>query len=527
MSAGRGVDWRRPLIYVHRWMGIAGSLLFLAWFVSGVVMMYARMPSWTAEERLARLPPLDLSRAIVEPSDAARAAALTPSRIRISMLGDRPVYRFYSEGYWTTVFADSGDVLESMSVYRALQVVGALVPERARSLHSLGRLTRPDQWTMDGGLPRLLPMQRVSLGDEADTVLYVSGRTGDVVMKTTTRGKFWGYAGAVTHWLYFPWLRQQAGLWRYGIIYAAFAGCILCLSGLIVGIWRFSPRQRFRLKRVPSRSPYAGLMRWHHYAGLIFGACAFTWALSGALSLTPWDWVPSTGPTVEQEQMLSGGPIDLEQVTVERLRRAAASIAREFPAKELEVLPYRGRAFAKAFEPPSLDTARAASSPSVAASLSSQPPFPQRMVWLDDADAAPFERLDRAVLEQAARDVMPGVPIAELAWLDAYDAYYYDRWRLQPLPVLRARYADASSTTLYLDPHDGGIALRHTPLSRLNRWLYNGLHSFDLPGLYQRRPLWDIVVLALSVGGIVLTVTTMLPGWRRVRRQARAVFRDP
>ena len=53
-------DWRRILVYTHRWLGITGSLLFVAWFVSGIVMMYARMPRLSAEERLMRAPVLDL-----------------------------------------------------------------------------------------------------------------------------------------------------------------------------------------------------------------------------------------------------------------------------------------------------------------------------------------------------------------------------------------------------------------------------------------------------------------------------------
>ena len=47
------LDWRRALIYTHRWLGIAGSLLFIAWFASGVVLMYVGMPSLAPTERLA------------------------------------------------------------------------------------------------------------------------------------------------------------------------------------------------------------------------------------------------------------------------------------------------------------------------------------------------------------------------------------------------------------------------------------------------------------------------------------------
>ena len=44
----------RVLVYTHRWLGIAGCLLFIGWFISGVVMMYARMPGLASEERLGR-----------------------------------------------------------------------------------------------------------------------------------------------------------------------------------------------------------------------------------------------------------------------------------------------------------------------------------------------------------------------------------------------------------------------------------------------------------------------------------------
>jgi hypothetical protein len=113
---------------------------------------------------------------------------------------------------------------------------------------------------------------------------------------------------------------------------------------------------------------------------------------------------------------------------------------------------------------------------------------------------------------------MPGVPILGAASIDAYDAYYYDRAGRLPLPVLRVRYDDDVRTWLYLDPGRGAIARKEERLTRLNRWLYHGLHSLDFPGFYAARPLWDVVMIVLSVGGLVLSATTLLPGWRRLAR---------
>ena len=104
---------------MHRWLGIAGSLLFVVWFVSGMVMMYAGMPSLTTEERLSRLPRLDLSQARVDVSEAAVRVGVAPRRIVVGMLGDRPVYRFTGAGGVTTVYADTGAAFDGLDAEAA------------------------------------------------------------------------------------------------------------------------------------------------------------------------------------------------------------------------------------------------------------------------------------------------------------------------------------------------------------------------------------------------------------------------
>jgi hypothetical protein len=120
---------------------------------------------------------------------------------------------------------------------------------------------------------------------------------------------------------------------------------------------------------------------------------------------------------------------------------------------------------------------------------------------------------------------MPGAHVDEVQWLRAYDAYYYDRRGQLALPVLRVRFADPPRTWLYLDPGLGAIVRKEERLTRVNRWLYHGLHSLDFPFLYARRPLWDLVLIVLSIGGLVSSVTALLPAWRRLRRHARRLLR--
>jgi hypothetical protein len=125
---------------------------------------------------------------------------------------------------------------------------------------------------------------------------------------------------------------------------------------------------------------------------------------------------------------------------------------------------------------------------------------------------------------EVAKAAMPGVPMHDSAWLQEYDAYYYNQDGNRPLPVLRVRYADADSTWLYLDPHLGTM-MKQDRGGRWNRWLYHGLHSLDFPFLYDKRPLWDAVVILLSIGGLAISATTLVPTWRRLARHVRRTDR--
>ncbi len=65
----------RVLVYTHRWLGIVSGVVFIVWFVSGIVMMYARMPELDPQERLARLPAINPASIRVMPSAAAMATS--------------------------------------------------------------------------------------------------------------------------------------------------------------------------------------------------------------------------------------------------------------------------------------------------------------------------------------------------------------------------------------------------------------------------------------------------------------------
>jgi hypothetical protein len=261
-------------------------------------------------------------------------------------------------------------------------------------------------------------------------------------------------------------------------------------------------------------------MRWHHYAGLAFGLFTFTWVLSGCLSMDPVDWHPGTAPTVEQRRGVAGGPPRFDVLTLEGLRAAQAALA-PFPVKELELVPFRSEPYLLAHRPPAASGVGAGPGYEPSAFLAPAQPFESRLVSASHPERGAFSRFDDDAVVEAARAAMPAARLIDTAWLREYDAYYYDRDRAAPLPILRARFDDAAKTWLYLDPHRGLILRKEETLSRWNRWLYHGFHSLDFPFLYQRRPLWDAILIVLCLGGILVASTSMADGWRRVGRHLR------
>jgi hypothetical protein len=108
--------------------------------------------------------------------------------------------------------------------------------------------------------------------------------------------------------------------------------------------------------------------------------------------------------------------------------------------------------------------------------------------------------------------------------LSQYDRYYLDRTRRLPLPVVLAEGTAGAQTRYYIDPKTARIIQTYDSSKWVNRWLYNGLHSLNFPWLYNYRPLWDIVVITLMLGGTALCVTSLVLAWRVLGRKLARVI---
>src|SRR5690606_6808261 len=128
------------------------SVLFIVWFVSGIVMMYAGgMPQLTEPQRIERAQPLDLDAVRLPPAEAAeRGFVFTedPGPTVLRMVDGRPAYRF-GRGRWAvTVFADDGEILEPLDVARSQAVAARFLAMPAERIEFERTVSVPDQWTL-------------------------------------------------------------------------------------------------------------------------------------------------------------------------------------------------------------------------------------------------------------------------------------------------------------------------------------------------------------------------------------------
>jgi hypothetical protein len=468
---------RRWLILTHRYLGIVLCVVFLSWFLSGIAMIYARgMPDLPRVTRLERMPLLNPAPIKVSAFDAAaRADRLRPDEVKLLTIMGRPAFQF-GPSMPVTIFADTGQRLEHLMVSEAIAIASAFAGTPQTAISHKGLLTQPDQWTL--GLRRAMPVHKLAAGDDLGTVIYVSEPLGEVVMTTTSASRRLAWISAIPHWLYFAALRRHDRLWASVVLWLSGAGCVAVLLGLLLAVVQY-------------RARYVALMKWHYRVGVLFGAISLTWIFSGFLSMQPGDWASSDAIAPAIAEALSDGPIDLSQFPA---LPAGVWLATWQWARELEFARVLGAA------------AYIARGPDRSAVIAATPPY----VELRTVSAESIVRRIQGV---------SGFPaMRDSTVLSAYDAYYHDRDRALPLPVLRLRFTDHDRTWVYVDLQRSRIVAAFSRRARAERWLYHGLHSLDFPFLYDKRPLWDVVMVALCAGGALLSATAIAIAFKRLFR---------
>lgn len=486
---------RRLLILAHRYIGIPMSVVFVVWFLSGIVMIYTGgMPELDSAERLRGLGPVDVAALELSPAAAAEAAGIDGgvSGLSLQNLLGRPAWRITSGfGAARTVFADTGESFRGASIGDGQREVARFVGAPVDSVHFAGTLEQADQWTIV--VAGDLPLERYDVADGRGTRAYFSRRSGEVELLTDRTSRTLAFAGAIPHWFYFTPLRTNQPLWYWTVVWVSAIGCVMAVLGLVLAVTQFRRSRPFRLS---ASIRYRGSMRWHYYTGALFGVFALTWVFSGLLSMEPFDWTNATGMRLPGNQ-LQGGALELERYRVDA--PAFTGLIAE-AAAEVELIRIQGEPFL------------------LATSASPVGGIAQRIIDADTLEprTAPFAA--ESILAELEATVTEA-NIVRHTILEDYDAYYYAQDGAAPLPVLRVEFDDPARSWYYFDLNTKAAVAANHRLSRLERWLFQGLHSLDFPFWYDRRPFWDIGMILLSLGALATSGIGMYLGFRRLLRR--------
>lgn len=468
------------LILLHRYLGVALCVFFAMWFGSGIVMLFVPYPSLTATERFAFLSEIDWRRVHLSPTRATTLLPLSeaPQQLRLTMIGERPVYHVHPwQGPVISIFADTGERVDPLSVEAATQVVSLLVP----GLGGIdGELLDDDQWTVHQRFSSFRPLCRMRLQDAFGSEVYISARSGEVVQQTTRAERGWNYIGAVAHWLYPTVVRRHWRVWDGVVWWLALFGMVGVVTGSILGCWR-------TWQSGGSWSPYRGLWRWHHLAGLGCAGFVFTWILSGWLSMDHGRLFSEATPTREEQLRFRGGPLQLIELPDEKAPLSGA--------REVEWVQVAGEPF--------LLVHFTSTRSSVLSTKLSPSSFQMRTF------------VDLHLIDRATKAAFPGITRADIELITQEDDYHYRLESVAP-PIIRARLDDASSTWLHIDARSGVWVEKLDYRRRVYRWLFSGLHRFDFAYFRARPWLRKIMLASLCTAGFLFSLSGVVLAWRRL-----------
>ena len=469
----------------HRWISIALCLMFAAWFASGIVMIYVPFPSLSDGDRIERSEFVDTSD-ITSLSESFKAAEINiASRIRLLQYQERPILVVEGDSSKVVaVFADSSELVPKLTVENSRDIAEKFSDS---PIISVSDQIMYDQWVVHDRFDPYRPFFRVDLDDEDRTHLYVSTKTTEVHQKTNRHQRLWNYFGAVIHWIYPTVIRKDWALWDQLVWWVSLFGILGVIAGIILGL-KHSVTGWKRGSQLLS-SPFSGWLAWHHKLGFIFGVFVLLWIFSGWLSMDHGRLFSTPNPTLNQETNLRGIQLSaaLNQVTQEDLNKF--SNVREY---EISALDGRALLIAKNGQTSEL--------------------------IFTEANSRPSQDYLISTARSAVSQAWPETAIKSSYMVAADDVYGHLREGSFPKKTLRIVLDDIDETWVHINLDDGHIVSVMDKSRRLYRWLFNGIHSLDLPGFSNKRPLWDIFMVVLMLTGTIFSITGLILAYKKLVR---------
>lgn len=464
-------------------LGTMLSILFLVWFLSGMVMMYHSYPKVSQQQRMEHAETIGAATKPVNIADTVKSMAF-------ERVAGRDLCIVNTANGETVSDVVTGQNIEHFPAEALMRVASRWTASTPTLLDTLNEI---DVWLI-GVMPfSEYPIYHYALNDGHGSELYLSSRTGRALQLTDRSSRFWAWVGAIPHWIYITRLRATGRQpWTDTVLWLSGIGIAMTLTGIIVGIHAMVQTRRRRSNAgARGLTPYVKpLFRWHHLFGLCFGLFVLTWIFSGFMSLA--DAPQMLWPVHEKH---SAADICAPQLHTGRFTLDCNEVLASADVKRLELLEMGGT--------------------------------PYYHVWTADDDylVDATLRYPRPALltTECCRDIVESVRDGKqvtATMLYEYDDYYVSQHQKLPLPVCRVTVDDADGSTYYIDPRNGNCRY-YNHNKRAGKWMYTGLHELNTR-FFATHPLLRLLILwPLLIGGTIVSITGLLMGCGVIKRRLR------
>lgn len=480
---------KKILYSTHRLLGTAISLLFLMWFITGLILIYHSFPDVDIQlkdkNREAISENLNSIDSLIQyiPTDEKI------KRVELAQLAGQPIFTIETNKDIYNVDQKFNRVYEPISMPQLTNIASTWVNA---PILKIDTLEKRDIWIMYTKYIKELPIYKVYFDDNKKHELYIASKSGEVLQFTSRSERIWAYLGSIPHKLYIPALREHTDTWIRTLTTLATICFIVSLSGIILGIRAYIKRYKNMRKW---QSPYSKLAyKWHHILGLFFGIFLLTWAISGMMALQKVpQWLVKTEQKLPITYKLGAHAFDLNDFKL-NYKDIFSGIS---DVKQITWNYFHDIPFYKVITGSDTHYINACTSQFSELSLS-------------------IEDITKAIKAIHGEDAQ-----MKFDYLTEYDEYYLQWKRNLPLPVYLISVDSPDNNTYYISPESGYY--KHVDDNRKARkWLFNGFHYLHIKWLMDRPVLWTIAIWTLSLGCIIVCSTGIWMGLRYIKRITRS-----
>lgn len=490
------------LRFLHKWLGIFMAPLLVMWFFTGFFMIFFKAyPRVEKEQAYTLMDPIGAIDSLPSPaqlSDWYQTHTTSDAQLRAISL------RREAGHAELTLKGSQGEVAMDLLTQQPLtDTPPTLNDVKAQTLRLTGyspaeidTLHQLTQWLPFASRREDLPFIKVTVGDPKSTTLYFSGKNGHLLQATTGSNRWAAYISTIPHWIYFWQLREHEELWRNLFVVLCSIGCVMIISGMIVGIvWTVKSRRSSKKRWSPFTLKSGAWLYWHHIAGLLFGLVVLSWMFSGWMTVRRLPkWISGPDPRIELSALADIGTIGTDETL------QFQTLLAQYPdAKQITFAHYMGRPYYRVEEGDHSAT----------------------YLEINGSNIAPMALSEEEILSYL-QSLDLGIEVKQSRVMDHYDGYYLPQPREKeslPLPVVEVTTTEG--TTLYIALKAPIVTVQNRA-TRLNDIVYHKLHSYKYLWAYHHPTLRICVMYFLLTGGLVVSVTGIVIAWRALKRSFKS-----